>query len=181
MVFAQLPRGFSALLLLNRRKGYNALLSLKPRRLFISFARTKETKQRKFAGCRSRAKIFTLFLKKKNSLRSNSFFFFTEKSKNFLTLFHGGRKLMMNMVNNKTKQKRNNHTPTSEALIDCAMLPRSFTTLCFALDDKKERSKKRKHHIPTSEAMLRKSGKVRPHFLAVKRRCFSERKKQKAV
>ena len=51
MVFAQLPRGFSALLLLNRRKGYNALLSLKPRRLFISFARTKETKQRKFAGC----------------------------------------------------------------------------------------------------------------------------------
>ena len=29
----------------------NALLSLKPRRLFISFARTKETKQRKFAVC----------------------------------------------------------------------------------------------------------------------------------
>ena len=51
MVFAQLPRGFSALLLLNRRKGYNASLSLKPRRLFISFARTKETKQRKFAVC----------------------------------------------------------------------------------------------------------------------------------
>ena len=51
MFFAQLPRSFSALLLLNRRKGYNALLSLKPRRLFISFARTKETKQRKFAVC----------------------------------------------------------------------------------------------------------------------------------
>ena len=51
MVFAQLPRSFSASLLLNRRKGYNALLSLKPRRLFISFARTKETKQRKFAVC----------------------------------------------------------------------------------------------------------------------------------
>ena len=90
MVFAQLPRGFSALLLLNRRKGYNALLSLKPRRLFISLPEQRnETK--KFAGCRSRAKIFTLFLKKKNSLRSNSFFFFTEKSKNFFTLFHGGR------------------------------------------------------------------------------------------
>ena len=43
--------GFSTLLLLNRRKGLNALLSLKPRRLFISFARTKETKQRKFAVC----------------------------------------------------------------------------------------------------------------------------------
>ena len=32
-------------------KGLNALLSLKPRGLFISFARTKETKQRKFAVC----------------------------------------------------------------------------------------------------------------------------------
>jgi hypothetical protein len=31
--------------------GFVALLSLKPRRLFISFARTKETKQRKFAVC----------------------------------------------------------------------------------------------------------------------------------
>ena len=39
MVFAQLPRGFSASLL------------LMPQRHFISFARTKETKQRKFAGC----------------------------------------------------------------------------------------------------------------------------------
>jgi hypothetical protein len=37
--FAQLPLGFVA------------LLSLKPRGLFISFARTKETKQRKFAVC----------------------------------------------------------------------------------------------------------------------------------
>ena len=51
MVFAQLPWSFSALLLLNRRKGFVALLSLKPRRLFISFARTKEMKQRKFAVC----------------------------------------------------------------------------------------------------------------------------------
>ena len=38
-LFAQSPLGFVA------------LLSLKPRRLFISFARTKETKQRKFAVC----------------------------------------------------------------------------------------------------------------------------------
>jgi hypothetical protein len=123
MVFAQLPRGFSALLLLNRRKGYNALLSLKPRRLFISLPEQRnETK--KFAGCRSRAKIFTLFLKKKNSLRSNSFFFFTEKSKNFFTLFHGGRKLTKNMVNYKAKQRI-----FEQPLISCAMLPRSFTTL----------------------------------------------------
>ena len=97
MVFAQLPRSFSALLLLNRRWGYNASLSLKPRRLFISLPEQRnETK--KFAGCRSRAKIFTFFLKKKNSLRSNSFFFLTEKCKNFFTLFHGGRKLMKYMV-----------------------------------------------------------------------------------
>ena len=69
---------FAALwFLLNRRKGLNALLSLKPRGLFISFARTKETKQRKFAVC-----TFCLLrhfspLNKKNSLCSNSFLFFT--------------------------------------------------------------------------------------------------------
>jgi len=57
-------------------------------RLFISFPRRKETKQRKFAGSRSEAKISALFLKKKNSLRSNSFFFFTEKNENFFTLLH---------------------------------------------------------------------------------------------
>ena len=59
--FAQSPLGFSALLLLKllgfgaslllKPLGFNALLSLKPRGLFISFARTKETKQRKFAVC----------------------------------------------------------------------------------------------------------------------------------
>ena len=42
--------------------------------LFISFARTKETKQRKFAGSRSEAKIFTFFLKKKNSLTLKQLF-----------------------------------------------------------------------------------------------------------
>jgi hypothetical protein len=47
---------------------------------------------------------------------------------------------------------------------------------------KTSEAKKRKHHTPTSEAMLhKKSTKVRPHFFAVKRRCFSEREKQKAV
>ena len=53
LFFAQSPHGLFAALwfLLNRRKGLNALLSLKPRGLFISFARTKETKQRKFAVC----------------------------------------------------------------------------------------------------------------------------------
>ena len=112
--------------------------------LFLSAIRKKKITKRKTAGCRSRAKIFTFFLKKKNSLRSNSFFFLTEKCKNFFTLFHGGRKLMKNMVNNKAKRRKK--TPT-----------------------------------PTSEAMLRKSTKVRPHFFAVKRRCFSEREKQKAV
>ena len=46
--FAQSPLGF----LLNRRKeGYNASLLLMPQGHFISFARTKETKQRKFAVC----------------------------------------------------------------------------------------------------------------------------------
>jgi len=48
----------------------------------------KNETKRKFAGSRSEAKIFTLSLKKKNSLRSNSFFFFTGNSKNFFTLLH---------------------------------------------------------------------------------------------
>jgi hypothetical protein len=46
---------------------------------------------------------------------------------------------------------------------------------------KKSEAKKENITPPTSEAMLRKSTKVRPHFLGVKRRCFSEREKQKAV
>ena len=59
--------------------------------LFLSAIRKKKITKRKTAGCRSEAKIFALSLKKKNSLRSNSFFFFTGKSKNFFTLLHGGR------------------------------------------------------------------------------------------
>ena len=72
--FAQLPLGFVA------------LLSLKPRGLFISFARTKETKQRRVVEDlfekKSPSALFVLLrqvfpLNKKNSLRSNSFLFFT--------------------------------------------------------------------------------------------------------
>ena len=67
---------------------------LKPHGLFISFPRRKEMKQRKFAGYVPEAKICTFFLKKKNSLRSNSFFFFTKKVTNFFTLLHSCRKLL---------------------------------------------------------------------------------------
>ena len=53
--------------------------------LFLSAIRKKKkqkdellrTYPKKSAGSRSEAKIFTLFLKKKNSLRSNSFLFLT--------------------------------------------------------------------------------------------------------
>ena len=58
--------------------------SLKPRRLFISFPRRKETKQRKFAGYVPEAKICTFFLKKKNSLTLKQLFLFNEKSHKFL-------------------------------------------------------------------------------------------------
>ena len=81
MVFAQLPRGFSALLLLNRRKGYNALLSLKPRRLFISFARTKETKQRKFAVCTFCATPALFFAKQKELADAQTAFCFLRSEK----------------------------------------------------------------------------------------------------
>ena len=58
--------------------------SLKPRGLFISFPRRKETKQRKFAGYVPEAKICTFFLKKKNSLTLKQLFLFNEKSHKFL-------------------------------------------------------------------------------------------------
>ena len=74
--------------LLNRRKGLNALLSLKPRGLFISFARTKKKKRNKDELLRTMSEknspsaLFGLLrqvfpLNKKNSLRSNSFLFLT--------------------------------------------------------------------------------------------------------
>ena len=49
--FAQSPLGLWRFAVAQSPQGLVALLSLKPRRLFISFARTKETKQRKFAVC----------------------------------------------------------------------------------------------------------------------------------
>jgi hypothetical protein len=48
----------------------------------------KNETKRKFAGSRSRAKKWRFFLNEKNSLRSDSFSFFTEKSPFFFTLFH---------------------------------------------------------------------------------------------
>ena len=55
---------------------------------FFLAAERKKKQKRKTAGCRCEAKISALFLKKKNSLRSNSFFFYTEKNENFFTLLH---------------------------------------------------------------------------------------------
>ena len=72
---------------------------------------------------------------------------------------------MKNMVNNKAKYKRGNKHPTIEALIGCAMLPKSFTTLCSALDDKKERSKKRKHHTPNERSDVAQKNQKGPASL----------------
>ena len=72
LFFAQSPLGF----LLKRRKGLNALLSLKPRGLFISFARTKETKQRKFAVCTFWATPALLYAKQKELASLKQLFVF---------------------------------------------------------------------------------------------------------
>ena len=73
IIFAQLPRGFSASLL------------LKPQGLFISFARTKETKQRRvvedYVRKKSPSALFCLLryfstLNKKNSLSLKQLFVF---------------------------------------------------------------------------------------------------------
>jgi len=56
--------------------------------IFLLPEQKKNETKRKFAGSRSRAKKWRFFLNEKNSLRSNSFSFFTEKSPFFFTLFH---------------------------------------------------------------------------------------------
>ena len=67
--------------------------SCSSRRAFLfSFVRTKEKEtKRKGAGCRSEAKKSGISLNEKNSLRSNSFSFFTGNVRFFFTLLHGGR------------------------------------------------------------------------------------------
>ena len=73
---------------------HNSSFSLQPRGLLSFFFCTNKRKtetKRKFAGYVPEAKICTFFLKKKNSLRSNSFFFFTKKVTNFFTLLHSCR------------------------------------------------------------------------------------------
>ena len=166
--------------------------------LFLSAIRKKKITKRKTAGYAPELKNPHIFLNEKNSLRSNSFSFFTENTRFFFTLLHWGRKspplegtslrswcgctrdpslryasLFATLIENlfwffdrgmvwmtkKTSEakKRKYHTPTSESLTSCAMIPRSFTTLRSTLDDKKtSEAKKEKHHTPTSEAMLHK-------------------------
>ena len=77
MVFSQLPRGFSALLLLNRR--WAETLRSRSSREGFSFLLPEQKKRNKE---NSPSALFCLLqsgipLKKKNSLRSNSFFFLT--------------------------------------------------------------------------------------------------------
>ena len=59
--------------------------------LFLSAIRKKKITKRKTAGCRSEAKKSGISLNEKNSLRSNSFSFFTGNARFFFTLLHGGR------------------------------------------------------------------------------------------
>jgi hypothetical protein len=56
--------------------------------LFLSGNRKKKETKRKIAGSRSEAKNPLHFLNEKNSLRSNSFSFFTEMKGIFFTLLH---------------------------------------------------------------------------------------------
>ena len=69
MLFAQSPQGLIA------------SLSLKPRRLFISFARTKETKQRKFAVCTFWATPASVSAKQKELADAQTAFCFSRSEK----------------------------------------------------------------------------------------------------
>ena len=123
----------------------------------FSFVRTKKKKQKEKRRLRSGAKKSSYFPKRKELASLKQLFVLNGKYSIFL------------------------HAPPLRpeepsfgghiASLVVWMYTRSFTTLCSALYDKKERSKKGKNHPPTSEAMLRKkTRKVRPHFLGVKRR-----------
>ena len=56
--------------------------------IFLFPEKKKNETKRKFAGSRSEAKNSLHFLNEKNSLRSNSFSFFTEMKGIFFTLLH---------------------------------------------------------------------------------------------
>ena len=62
-------------------QGLVASLSLKPRRLFISFARSKETKQRKFAVCTFCATPALFFAKQKELADAQTAFCFLRSEK----------------------------------------------------------------------------------------------------
>ena len=62
--------------LLNCRWAFSASLLLKPQGLFISFARTKETKQRKFAVCTFLPTPALFFVKQKELANAQTAFCF---------------------------------------------------------------------------------------------------------
>ena len=79
--------------------------------LFLSAIRKKKITKRKTAGCRSEAEKSGISLNEKNSLRSNSFSFFTGNARFFFTLLHGGRRLFFFVSfsfarTKETKQRR---------------------------------------------------------------------------
>ena len=127
-------------------------------RVFLfPFVRTKEKEtKRKSAGCRSEAKIFTFFLNKKNSLRSNSFLFLTEKCKNFFTLLHGGRNNPPRRAHRFAREFISLSSRAKQSVVkdfDFIAQPISF----FAIQNETKCSEGSQNTpLPTSEAMLRK-------------------------
>ena len=73
---------------------------------FCAHKRKKKQKEKAPAAA-PELKNHRIFLNEKNSLRSNSFSFLTENTRFFLTLFHGGRKSMKNMVTKKSDNQIN--------------------------------------------------------------------------
>ena len=140
-----------------RKLVHNSSFSLQPRGLLSFFFCTNKRKtetKRKFAGYVPEAKICTFFLKKKNSLRSNSFFFFTKKVTNFFTLLHSCRKLLGWML-----------TKRCFARFQVDLFCCFFALVLDVVVIRK---------CPLQRAKQCCVGD-RPHFLGVKRRCFSER------
>ena len=170
VIFAQSPLG----LLLSWRKGYNASLSLKPRRLFISL-HEQRNEAKKFAVC-TFLPTPALFSAKQKELASlkQLFVFYAPKSpcasrqkseagpfrffRNIATLVGCGcfRDPSLHFISLWMTRKE----------IGCAMKSRSFTTLCSTLDDKEMNSRAKRCAL--------QGGLFRPPWKSVKKnRVFS--------
>ena len=135
--------------------------------IFLLPEQKKNETKRKFAGSRSRAKKWRFFLNEKNSLALRQLFVLHGKISIFL------HALPLNAGTCSSGWGVNVASLVFGVISFCGCFSRSFATL----DDKKCRVPILTHFLGDIHLNERSNvaSNVRPHFLSVKRRCFSER------